>query len=160
MTAGASVRARPVLIGAAIVAAAAGAVVFTAVRTRPVRQAVVVYTELLGAANRGDLATARRLCTDRYLETHRLEPAEEGGIVGLPRNIHPNFQAWAQGPHIWICPTNRAGPVYQFVHERGAWRFDGPVGLLRGRGEFIPQRELSEAGLEGTETRSSGESGP
>ena len=33
----------------------------------------------------------------RYLRIHPLRPADEGGIVGLPRNIHKNFQAWRQG---------------------------------------------------------------
>ena len=69
-----------------------------------------------------------------------MRPAHEGGIVGLPRNIHKNFQAWRQGPNVWLCPTNRVGPVYQFVRESGSWRFDGPVGILRGRGEFVRLR--------------------
>jgi hypothetical protein len=31
---------------------------------------------------------------------------------------------------------DRVGPVYQFVYEDGRWKFDGPVGLLQGRGQF------------------------
>jgi hypothetical protein len=151
-----SARAKPTLIGLTIALALAGIVAATAIRTRPVRLAVAAYTELLGAANRGDLGAARRLCSARYLQAHRLAPASEGGIVGLPRNIHTNFQAWRQGPHIWICPTNRVGPVYQFVHERGAWRFDGPVGLLRGRGEFLPFADLTEPGPGGPEESAPG----
>src|SRR5262249_19317567 len=117
------------------------AVTLMAIWTRPIRLAVTAYTQLLGAANRQDLDAARRLCTSHYLRTHSLEPADEGGIVGLPRNAHPNFQAWRQGANIWICPTNRVGPVYQFVFEDGRWKFDGPVGLLRGRGEFLPYED-------------------
>jgi hypothetical protein len=130
-------RTRPILIGAAVVAALIAALVVTGVRTRPVRQSVISFTELLAAANLQDLPRARGLCSSRYLDAHPLKPSDEGGIVGLPRNMHPNFQAWRDGPHVWICPTNRVGPVYQFAHEAGAWKFDGPVGLLRGRGQII-----------------------
>lgn len=143
-----SVRMKSILIGVGVVALLATVVIFTAIRTAPVRHAVAAYTSLIGAANRGDLDAARRLCSTGYLKTHRLALASEGGIVGLPRNIHRRFQAWAQHQNIWLCPTNRTGPVYQFVFEQGEWRFDGPVGLLRGHGEFIPQRDLSEAGLD------------
>lgn len=121
---------REPLIVAAVVGVVAVALTVTAVRTAPVRGSVRAYTELLGAANRQDVEAARRACTSRYARTHPLRPAPDGGIVGLPRNIHKNFQAWREGPHVWLCPTNRVGPVYQFVHESGAWRFDGPVGLL------------------------------
>ena len=106
--------------------------------TRPVRESVWVYTGLIAAANRQDVAAARRLCSARYAATHPLSPAPDGGLVGLPRNIHIRFQAWRQGPHVWLCPTNRVGPVYQFVLESNAWRFDGPVGILRGRNQFVP----------------------
>jgi hypothetical protein len=114
------------------------------VATRPVRGAVTAYTALLSAANRQDLDALRRLCTDRYLQAHPLKLAREGGVVGLPRNIHKNFQAWRQGPNVWICPTNRVGPLYQFVFEAGAWRFDGPIGLLRSRGVVVPLTDLPD----------------
>ncbi len=130
-------RTRPILIGAAVVLALIGALVVTSIRTRPVRQSVIAFTELLAAANLGNLPRARALCSSRYLAAHPLHPSEEGGIVGLPRNMHPNFQAWREGPHVWICPTNRVGPIYQFALEGEAWKFDGPVGLLRGRGQMI-----------------------
>lgn len=143
---------RPAVLGPAIGAGLVAAVVSMALLTRPVRQAVAAYTELLGAANRQDLDAARHLCTSRYLATHRLEPASEGGIVGLPRNIHKNFQAWREGPNVWLCPTNRVGPVYQFAFEQGSWKFDGPVGLLRGRNEFVPYPDLSEPGTEADPT--------
>ncbi len=136
-------RTRPILIGAAVVAALIVALVVTTVRTRPVRQSVIAFTELLAAANLQDLPRARGLCSSRYLAAHPLEPSAEGGIVGLPRNMHPNFQAWRDGPHVWICPTNRVGPIYQFVPEAGAWKFDGPVGLLRGRGRILLDPELT-----------------
>jgi hypothetical protein len=141
---------KQVLAGIAVVAAVAGIVVATAIRTRPVRLAVTSYTRLLDAANRQDLDAAQRLCTRRYLRSHPLETAAEGGIVGLPRNAHPNFQAWRQGQNVWVCPTNRVGPVYEFVLEDGSWKFDGPIGLLRGRGEFIPLDDLSERARRGS----------
>lgn len=132
---------RPVVVGAVAGALLAAVVVGVSTWTRPVREAVTAYTKLISAANRQDVSAARRLCSTRYLKSHKLVPANEGGVVGLPRNIHPNFQAWRQGPHVWLCPTNRVGPIYQFVFENGKWRFDGPVGILRGRGEFIPYEE-------------------
>ena len=105
---------------------------------------MAAYTALLDAANRQDMDAVRRLCTERYLQAHAPRPAREGGVVGLPRNIHKNFQAWRHGPHVWLCPTNRVGPLFQFVCEAGAWRFDGPIGLLRGRGEVIPLDDLTD----------------
>ncbi len=138
-------RIRPILIGVAVVAALIVALIVTSVRTRPVRQSVIAFTELLAAANRQDLPRARGLCSSRYLADHPLRASEEGGIVGLPRNMHPNFQAWREGPHVWICPTNRVGPIYQFILEDDAWKFDGPVGLLRGRGQIILDPALPAA---------------
>ena len=131
-------RLRPWVIGTAVAAILATGLVAAVVWTAPARRSVGVYTQLLGAANRQDVEAACRLCSTRYLATHPIRPAGEGGLVGLPRNIHKNFQVWRSGPHVWLCPTNRVGPVYQFVHESGAWRFDGPVGVLQGRGRFVP----------------------
>jgi hypothetical protein len=113
--------------------------------TRPVRQALANYTALIVAANQQDLAAIRRLCTARYLRTHAPRPADEGGVVGLPRNVHKNFQAWRHGPFVWVCPTNRVGPLYQFAFERGDWLFDGPIGILRPRGQVIPLDDLPDA---------------
>jgi hypothetical protein len=110
--------------------------------TRPVRAAVRTYSELIAAGNLNDLARARALCSSRYLETHSLRLADEGGLEGLPRNIHTNFQAWREGPNVWLCPTNRVGPIYQFVPEAGDWKFDGPVGLLQARGEIVRMPEV------------------
>ena len=119
-------------------------VVWVAVATGPVRGSVRVYTELIAAANRQDIAMARRLCSERYLKTHDLHLAEEGGIVGLPRGIHKNFASWREGRNVRLCPTNRVGPVYQFVPTAEGWRFDGPIGLLRGRGEFVPMSDMTD----------------
>jgi hypothetical protein len=130
--------ARPYLIGMALFGVVAGAVAAVAVWTAPEREAVRVYTALIVAANRQDVAAARRLCSGRYLGSHTLAPAPEGGIVNLPRSIHTRFQVWRDGPNVRLCPTNRVGPVYQFVREAGVWKFDGPIGILRGRGEFVP----------------------
>lgn len=124
-----------------VLAALVGWIVWTA----PERASVQNYTALLAAANRQDQAAARTLCTQRFSRLHSLEPAPDGGLVGLPRNIHVRFQTWRHGANVWLCPTNRLGPVYQFVHEEGAWRFDGPVGILAPpRGQFVPADELPE----------------
>jgi len=109
-----------------------------AVWTRPVRESVRSCTDLIGAANRQDLAAAAVVCSRHYLVAHPLRLAEGGGLAGLPRTIHKNFRAWQQGPAVWVCPTDRVGPVYQFVAEAGAWKYDGLVGVLRPRGEFLP----------------------
>jgi hypothetical protein len=133
------------LIGGAVVLALAAALALEITATRPVREAVHAYTALIAAANRQDLEAVRRISSQRYLKTHAPRAAEEGGVVGLPRNMHKNFQAWQHGANIWICPTNRVGPLYQFVFEQGAWRFDGPIGILRPRGEVVPVDDLPDA---------------
>lgn len=99
---------------------------------------VSVYSRLLMASFDGDLNKVRSLCSKRYLAGHRLELAPEGGVIGFPRGIHKNFKVWMNGGNVWLCPTNRIGPVYQFVREGGNWKFDGPVGLLRSGGELLP----------------------
>jgi hypothetical protein len=109
---------------------------------RATHGSVATYTEILAAANGGDLEGVRRLCSRRYCESHAIKAAKEGGVVGLPRNIHKNFQVWREGPVVLLCPTDRVGPVYQFVYEEGRWKFDGPVGVLRGRG---PIERLDES---------------
>ena len=117
-------------IGAAVVVAGISAVVTMAVWTAPTRDALRCYTQMLGAANAEDVEAVRRICSTRYVANHTLKVAPEGGIVGFPRNIHKNFKAWRSGPNVWLCATNRVGPVYQFVKEAGSWRFDGPIGTL------------------------------
>ncbi len=140
---------RQVIVGGCVVGALIAWLAYELVVTAPVRRAVRTCSELFTVANRTDLgpeeriAQARALCSRRYLETHKLDVAAEGqGLVGIPRNMNRNFQAWRQGSDVWICPTDRVGPVYQFVLEDGTWRFDGPVGLLRARGEFIPMKDV------------------
>jgi hypothetical protein len=134
----------------AAVAAGLGGLVAEVIVTRPIRDALNVYMSLVTVANRPDytedqrLSAARELCSAAYLESHVLKPAPEGGLVGIPRNVNKNFKAWREGPNIWICPTNRVGPIYQFVPEQGRWKFDGPVGLLRSWGEVIRMNDLPE----------------
>ena len=137
MSAAPPARRRAWALGLAVAAVLAAALAGMVAWTAPVRRAVRAYTALLAAANRQDLDALRRLCSARYLRAHALRPAAEGGVVGIPRNIHPNFQAWRDGPDVLLCPTNRVGPIYRFVLERGAWRFDGPVGVLVGRGQVV-----------------------
>ncbi len=124
-------------IGAGV--AIAGALVAAVVVTAPERGAVRTYTDLLAAANRPepDLERLAELSTDRYRSGRPFAAASEGGVVGLPRNIHKNFKVWRSGPAVMLCPTNRVGPVYRFVRERGRWRFDGPAGLLGPDGRLI-----------------------
>jgi hypothetical protein len=100
------------------------------------------FTSLLSAANAQDLDRVGSLCSRRYRETHRVERAREGGVVGLPRNIHKNFQVWAEGADVWLCPTDRIGPVYRLVKEGNSWKFDGLVGLLGAGGRV---ERLAEA---------------
>ena len=129
-------------VGAVVLAA--GLIGFEAYRTRAVRGAVRSFAALITAANDGNLAAAEALCSRAYRARYRLELAPEGGIVGLPRNFHKNFQAWRHDRDVWICPTSRAGPVYRFIFEDGAWRFDGPIGLLRPDGRVEPMPPTGE----------------
>jgi hypothetical protein len=132
---------RPVLIGSAVVLTLIAALVAEIIWTRPVREAVATYLALMSASNHNDPAAARPLCTRRYLQVCGLELAPEGGLKGIPRNLHKNFQAWRQGRYVWICPTNRIGPIYQFVRENGRWRYDGLVGTLISRGRIELDRD-------------------
>ncbi|WP_165249621.1 hypothetical protein [Paludisphaera soli] len=142
-----SPKTRNILIAAAGVAVLAGALAFEVVSTRPVRQAVRAYAELIAVANRPGLSdearieAARPYFSSRYLASRPIRPAAEGGIVGLPRSISKNFQAWREDGAVWICPANRVGLVHRLVEEDGRWRFDGLVGLLRGRNELVPVAE-------------------
>jgi len=132
----------------ATVLAAVGGVAIEVIVTRPIRDSLNVYMSLITVANRPDttdqerVAAARELCSAGYLKGHDLRVAPQGGLVGIPRNISKNFKAWREGPNVWICPTNRIGPIYQFVPENGRWKFDGPVGLLRAWGEIVPMKDL------------------
>ncbi len=143
-------RTRWLILACAITMAILGGLAYEIIATQPVRYAVRTCAELFTIANRPDLdederlQAARSLCSARYLRTHKLTLADEGGIVGIPRNLNKNFKAWREGANIWICTSNRVGPVYQFVLEDGEWRFDGPVGILRAWGEMIPMADLPE----------------
>ena len=101
------------------------------------------YTQLLSASFQGNLPRLRELCSARYLASHELKKSAEGGVVGFPRGIHKNFQVWQKGEAMWLCPTNRVGPIYQFVRERSDWRFDGPIGLLGTGGRVDRMPDLS-----------------
>jgi hypothetical protein len=144
-------RSHAYLISGTITIVLAAGLALEIVATRPVRGAMRTLSEIFTIANRPDLTeeerlnAARSLCTARYLKEHPLAVAAEGGIIGFPRNINKNFKAWREGPHVWICPTNRIGPVYRFVFENNAWRFDGPVAILRPWGEIVRTSELPDA---------------
>lgn len=119
-----------VLVALTVVCGLVGVVIQTA----PVRGAVRIYTELVESARVGDIEHVRVLCSRQYLASHKLQEAAEEGIEGIPRNIHKNFKAWREGDVVWLCPTNRMGPVYQFLWEEDLWKFDGPIGLMDAQG--------------------------
>jgi len=132
------------MILAGLVVLAVGA--WSIARTGPTRRSVRAYTDLIAAANAQDVDRARALCSARYLAARPIEAAGEGGLVGLPRNIHKNFQVWREGPDVWLCPTNRVGPIYRFIHEGDGWKFDGPIGILKSQGRIV--RSADGAGVE------------
>ncbi len=141
-------RSRVVIIATAVALLFFAAVAFEAVTTRPVRGAMRTCSELFSVANRPGLTeserldAARALCSKRYLATHALAVSPEGGIVGIPRNINMHFKAWREDHNIWVCTRDRVGPVYQFVHEDGRWKFDGPVALIDRWGRMVRTSEL------------------
>jgi hypothetical protein len=146
-------RTRIILVSLGLTALLLALLAFEVVTTQPTRGALRTFAELLTIANRPGLSAADRLvaahtlCSRRYLQTHKLVAADrEEGLVGIPRNFNKNFQAWREGPNVWICPTNRVGPVYQFVFENGAWRFDGPIAILTPQGEVVRSSELPDTG--------------
>jgi hypothetical protein len=134
---------RNALIAGAVVSMVVGLLAFEIRGTRPVRNAVRAYSELIAVANRPGLSEAERIEAVRpYFSARRLaaEPihvAPEGGLEGLPRSIGRNFQAWRENGDVWLCPTGRTGVVHRLVEEDGRWKLDGLVGYLRGRGELI-----------------------
>jgi hypothetical protein len=132
-------------LGLLVVAGLLVAPLSTAVRSlRMTRGGMSTFTALLASANAQDLDAVRSLCSSRYMASHPIRRAAEGGVVGLPRNIHKNFQVWREGGEVWLCPTNRVGPVYRLVLEGGSWKFDGLVGLLGAGGRVEP---VDEAGV-------------
>ena len=142
------------LFGALIAVVVGSILIAVYIQTQPTRSSVQTFVGLIGAANRGDVPFAENLCSKRYRQTHRLQAALGGGIEGLPRNLHKNFQVWREGEAVFLCPTNRVGPVYRFVFEDARWRFDGPAGLLRGDGVLQP---LDDEGVIGTGSLKSSE---
>jgi hypothetical protein len=144
-------RTRLFFIVATIVLLVAAGLAFEVVTTQPVRGAMRTCSAIFTIANRPDLTdterldAARSLCSTRYLQAKPLALAAEGGLSGFPRNINKNFKAWREGSNVWICPTNRIGPVYQFVFENGDWRFDGPVAILRPWGEIVRTQDIANA---------------
>jgi hypothetical protein len=144
-------QARSILLAATILVLLVAGLTYEVVATRPVREAVRTYSGLVSLGNRTDITedqqreAARRLCSSRYLSSRGLAFGPEGGIVGLPRTISKNFRAWREGENVWICPTNRIGPVYQFVEEGGGWRFDGLVAVLRDKGEIVKAADLPDS---------------
>ncbi|ADV60823.1 hypothetical protein Isop_0226 [Isosphaera pallida ATCC 43644] len=125
-----------------VILAIAGLIVLLAatwVWTAPARRTMRVFTLLLNAANREAVEEVRQLCSERWLATHSLEVAPEGGLKNFPRNIHKNFQVWSEGDVVLVRPTNRGRlePVYRFVHERGDWKFDGLAGLMTADGQLV-----------------------
>jgi hypothetical protein len=143
-------RTRSLAIAAAIIVLLAAGLAWEIITTQPVRGAMRTCSELFTIANRPDLTptqrldAARALCSARYLRAHSLAVSAEGGIIGIPRNINMHFKAWREGPNVWVCPRDRVGPVYQFVHEAGRWRFDGPVALIQRSGAMIRTSELAD----------------
>ncbi len=112
------------------------------------RQAVRAYARLIASGNAGDLAAVRSLCSERYLESHPLKVAEGGGVVGFPRQVHPNYRVWVEGSEVWLCTGNRVGQVVRFVQGAGQWKYDGVVGVLRPDGRVEPMADDPEAGPE------------
>ena len=129
-------RIRWILIASAITSIVIGGLAFEIIATQPVRagrcgRAPSSSPSPIGRASASPSGSRRRgrSASARYLQTHALSVAAEG-TRRHPANLNKNFKAWREGPNVWICPTNRIGPVYQFVFENGGWRFDGPVGIL------------------------------
>jgi hypothetical protein len=141
-----------VLAVAALVLLGAG-MVYEAVTTAPIRGALRVFTSLVALGNRVDLPQTDRIvlaqsfCSKRYLAQNPLSLSAEGGIKGFPRAIDKNYLAWREGPNVWICPTKRTStvrPIYQFIEEKGEWRFDGLVAILRLGGEVVRTEEIGD----------------
>lgn len=130
----------------AILTATAGllvALVWLAISTKESRAGVAAYTRLTAAVNAQDIESVKSMCTQRFIQTHTFQTAPEGGLVGFPRFIHKNFQVWREDDAVWVCPTNRVGPVYQFLKEDDQWKYDGLIGLLRSGHQILVLPEES-----------------
>ena len=131
-----------VAVGALVVVLLIPVVVRTIGNLAVTRRAVAVYARLIASANVGNLAAVRSLCASRYLQEHPLKRSIQGGLVGFPRQIHPNYQVWREGGEVWLCPGNRVGVVVRFVAKAGVWKYAGVVGLLRSDGRIEPAGAL------------------
>ena len=144
-------RIRSLIIGGAVVLLLLGGIAYEIVPTQPVRGAVRTCSELFTAptaptCGRRSGSRRRGRCARGDISHPQAGRRRDGqGLVGVPRNLNKNFKAWREGPNVWICPTNRFGPVYQFVLEDGTWRFDGPVGILGPWGRVVPMEDVPEA---------------
>jgi hypothetical protein len=134
-------RTRWVLVALVAAVLLASPIARTVRSLRMTRGGVASFTNLIASGNAGDLDAVRSLCSRHYLESHRVALSREGGMIGLPRVIHKNFQAWVEGDQVWLCPTDRVGPVYRLLFEAEAWKFDGLVGLLGVGGRVEPLAE-------------------
>lgn len=136
---------RTYVLGVIVVAAVLIALAFVIVRTSPVRGAVQSYMRLVAASNRGDVETVKALCTERFLQTARLN--EDGGrVLGeIPQVISQNFQGWEEDGAVLFSPGARVGPVYRLLREGDRWLFDGTVGVLRGDGTLDRTPESPKA---------------
>ena len=108
------------------------------------RRAVGVYARLITSANAQDLPAVRSLCAAGYLQAHPIERSKNGGLVGFPRRIHPNYQVWRHKDEVWLCQGNRVGVVVRFVPEGEVWKYAGVVGVLRSDGRIASATDLDE----------------
>ncbi len=70
-----------------------------------------------GVSEPDRLAAARKLCSHRYLLTHRLAVAgaDDGGLVGLPRNFDKNFKASRRGRMYGSVRPTATTPSVPFI---------------------------------------------
>ena len=131
-------------VGLLVVGLAVPFVIRTIQNLAVTRRAVAVYARLIAGANAQDLPAVRSLCAARYLQAHPIERSKNGGLVGFPRQIHPNYQVWRQGGEVWLCQGNRVGVVVRFVPEGEVWKYAGVVGILRSDGRIASANDLDE----------------
>ena len=155
-------RIRSLIIGGVVVLLLIGGMAYEIVRTQPVRGALRTCSELFTAANRPDLrpeeriATARALCTRRYLSTHKLDVARDGqGLVGIPRNLNKNFKAWREGPTSGSARPTGSGPCTSSSSRTGpggsmGWSACSSRGGVSSRGGSA-RSGIGESSLDATE---------
>ena len=150
---------RTALISTAIVAILLAGLVFEVVTTQPVRGAMRTCSELFTIANRLELtepdaarATRAMLGGARRallgsLPSHRIRwPWPPKGESSAFRATSTRTSKRGEKDRTsGSVPTNRIGPVYQFVFEDGRWRFDGLVAILGPWGEIVRTQDLTNA---------------